>query len=213
MSTPDVAILTDLQYALVEPPDGGAAWPSGLWTREEVLAACTQRQDRFLFDALPLVKVSAPIPIVATQHRFDLPQDWIRTVSVVWYGTDGTVRELPRSDSFETDHAIPTWEATDTAYPLVYTDNDTPLLQGQIAPAPTGTGTLVLLYVPASTPLTGSGTPIDLPDIYAHAVKYGALADLLGKDGRGMDPSRAAYCEQRFGLAVEIARLILKGWS
>lgn len=213
MSTADQVLLGDLQYALLEPSDGGQAWPSALWTREEVLAICSQRQDRFLFDALCLVKVSALIPIVATQHRFDLPQDWIRTVSVVWIGDDGTVRELPRVDSFEADHAIPTWEATDAAYPLAYADNDTPLLEGQILPAPTGTGNLSLLYIPRGTPLTGNGTLLDLPDEYLHAVKYGALADLLGKDGRGMDPARAAYCEQRVQLATETARLILEGWA
>ena len=31
----DQDLLTALQYALIEPPDGGASWLSGLWTRDE----------------------------------------------------------------------------------------------------------------------------------------------------------------------------------
>ncbi len=212
MSTSDQALATLIQYALLEPPDGGAGWPSGLWTRDEVFAILSQRQDRLLFESQLLVTPTT-LAVVATQHRIALPADWIRTISLVWVGDDGTTRELPRSDSFEADHLIQTWESTDTPYPLVYLEVEAPHLEVQIAPAPSGNGTLHLLYVRTGTELTGNGVDLVVPDELAHAVKYGALADLLSKDGRGRRPDLAAYAEQRFGLAVEATRLMLLGWA
>jgi hypothetical protein len=211
VTTFDQDLLTAIQFALIEPPNGGASWPSGLWTREEVLGSLNQRQDKLLKDSLLLVGI-ANLPVAASQHRVDLPFDWIRTISVVWRSTDLTVvRELLRADSFEADHAIPTWDLTDTTAPLVYMEYETPTLQVQIGPAPTGTGTLELLYVPLGTRLTGQNELLVVPDEWAFAVKYGALADLLSKNGRGQDLPRAASAEQKFQLGIEAARLILRG--
>ena len=67
--------------------------------------------------------------------------------------------------------------------------------------------------MPVGTTLTGAGVAIDLPDEFAHVLKYGTLADQLRKDGRGQDLGRADYAQQRFDLGVEAARLILAGWA
>lgn len=213
MSTTDQALFSNIQTALIEPPNGGQSWPSGLWTRDEVIGASNQRQHRFLHDTLLLVGISSALPVIIGQHRVNLPADWLRTVSVVWTGNDGTVRELPRADSFEADCIIPTWEATNTNAPLVYSEYETPTLQIQIAPAPSVAGSLQLLYVPIGTELNGNGELLVVPDELEHGIRYGALADLLSKDGRGKDPVRAKYCEDRFDLAIELTRIILKGWS
>lgn len=210
----DQALLTDLQYTLVETPDGGASWGSGLWTRDEVVNVLTQRQNRLLKETLLLVTLASPnLTVNIGDHRIALPVDHLRTISAVWRGNDGTVRELLRADSFEADHAISTWESTNTVSPLVYMDYDPLTLQIQIAPAPSVAGTIELLYVANGTVLTGNGVALTVPDEWAHVVKYGSLADLLSKDGRGKDASRAAYSEQRFQLGIDLARLILEGWS
>lgn len=208
----DQSLLSEVQAALVEPADGGATWPSGLWVREEVTAQLTERQHRFLKDTLALISVSSNITVNIGDHRLALPADWIRTVSVVWLGSDGTIRELLRADSFEADHAIPTWAGTNGT-PIVYMEYDAEQLEIQIAPGPTVAGNLSLLYVAKGTTLTGDGTSLTVPDDLAHALKYGLLADLLSKDGRGKDPGRAGYCEERFALAIEASRLMLKGWA
>lgn len=222
----DQEILTRLQYHLIEAPDGGVSWPSGLWTREEILSALNQRQSKFLKETLLLVQPASPdlavsaavaLPPPSTQlvgqTRVNLPTDLIRIVSLVWVdGSTGLIRELLRSDSFEADHAIPTWDQTPAAYPLVYMEYETPTLQVQIAPAPLNAGVLQLLYVPKGAVLAGGGTALAVPDEFGHAIQYGVLADMLSKDGRGKDPTRATYAEQRFTLAIDLARIILKGW-
>lgn len=212
MAVTDQDLGSALQQMLIEEPDGGQTWLSDLWTRDEVFHIANQRQDRLCFDTLLLVGI-ASLPVAIGQHRVVLPDDWLRTMNLVWFGNDGVIRELGRSDTYETDHAIPTWELTNTTYPLVYQESETPLLEIEIAPAPSVAGTLQLLYIPTGVQLTGNGELLIVPDELEHAVRYGTLADLLSKDGRGRDPARAAYCEQRFQLAIEVTQIILKGWA
>lgn len=211
----DQVLLEALQFALVETPDGGSSWLSDLWTRDEVLDLVSQRQSRLLKDTLLTLQAASPmLPVAAGQTRVDLPTDLVRLALVVWRGDDGVVRELPRSDSFEVDHLLPDWDTLTTATnPLVYTEFDTPTLQVQIAPASSVAGDLDILYVPTGAALTGDGVPLAVPDELAHALKYGTLADLLLKDGRGKDVGRGTYGQQRYDLAVELTRLLLEGWA
>lgn len=214
MSTTDQEVLSELQSALVEIPDGGGTWPSGLWTRDEVVSLLSHRQNRLLKESLLLVKLASPnLTVNIGDHRIALPTDWVRTITIVWRGNNGVVRELVPSDSFISDHGISTWESTNGPYPLVYHEWDALNLQVEIAPAPTVAGTLELLYVPTGTALTGNGVTFAVPDELTHVVKYGCLADQLRKDGRGQDLQRAEYCESRFALGVMAAQLILRGWA
>jgi hypothetical protein len=209
----DQTLLTALQYAVIEPPDGGAAWPSGLWSRDEVLSYLNQRQDRLLRESLIHVKTSANLPILTGARVVTLPTDWMRTVTVVWLGDNGMIRELQRADTFQVDHADAALSRTSTGVPLYYMEYDSANLTVEIGPAPLVDGNLSVLYVPVGTELTGNGVSLLVPDELETAVKYGSLADMLGKDGRGKDATRAAYCEERYHMAVEAARLILEGWS
>lgn len=213
-TTTDQDVYSHVQMALIEPPNGGQSWPSGLWSREEVQAISNQRQDRFLFETLLLVHFSNTISIPTGTTRFPLPADWLRTVSIVWQinGNNASIRELPRADTFETDHAIPTWEAVQADHALVYDEFETPNLQAQIAPVLNLNGQVTVAYVPTGPKLDGTGKILLLPNELEHAIRYGILADLLSKDGRGHDPARAQYCEDRFDLAIELTRIILKGW-
>jgi hypothetical protein len=205
-------MLSRVQVALIEPANGGQSWPSGLWGRDEVISVANQRQDQFLKDTLLLGGIATIAAIGIGTTRVTLPADWLRTLSVVWRGDDGTVRELMRSDSFEADHTIDDWETTDGT-PLVYSEYETPNLQMLIMPGPAVDGDLELLYVPIGTELNGNGELLIVPDELEHAVRYGMLADLLSKDGRGKDPARAAYCEQRFQLGIDLTRIVIEGWA
>lgn len=211
----DIDLMQQLQYRLLEVPDGGVSWPSGLWTRDEIISDLTQRQAKLLKNALLLITPSNPDSLVgAASTRVALPADLVRIVSVVFNDSvTGISRELLRSDSYEADHLIPSWDQTPAAYPLIYMEYETPTLFVQIAPSPINQGTLSLLYVPKGLPFTGNGVPESIPDEFGHALVYGVLADVLGKDGRGRDVARAQYADQRFNLAVDLARIILKGWA
>lgn len=208
----DTDILSEIQTVLMEPPDGGLTIPSGLWTSAELVNRLNERSNRFLKGTRILVGEAAPIPVTAGQSRFDLPQDWLTTLTVLWTGQDGTANELVRVDSFEADHGYSPWETT-RATPAFYMDEDAPLLSIAIGPIPRVNGVLTVLYVPQGAPMGTRGDPIALPDIYAAGgLKYGTLADLFGKDGRGANPEKAQYCEMRYQLDMELAAIMLNGW-
>jgi hypothetical protein len=212
VSVTDQALLEEVQYALVEPPDLGSTWPSGLWTQAEMLAYANQRQARLLKETLLQVGIAAPIAVAAGTLRVTLPDDWIRTYRVVWRGSDGVVRALGRDDAFSADHGLPSWPLT-RGTPLIYMDQETPTLTLQLAPAPDVDGLLDLYYIPLPSPLDLSPEILTVQDEFAHGLKYGVLADALGKDGRGRDVGRSTYAQQRYELGADLARLIIKGWS
>ncbi len=206
----DQELMETLQYALMEPPDAGATWPSGLWTREEVLARMNERQNRFLKSSQVMVGM-AEIPILAGVATVALPEDWLITQDVVWTGAvTGTIRPLMRSDQFQADHAETSWPITQ-GLPAVYFDYDQPMLQIRVSPAPTEAGTLLLLYIPQGAAFDGTGELPSLADEFVDAAcKYGPLADLLAKDGRGASLDRAGYAESRFQLGLAAAQVILR---
>jgi len=219
----DAQILDEIQSVLLEPRDQGATFPSGLWTAAEVLHRLNERTNRFLKQTKLLISVAqlpllpqggSPVPKVPVGTSVvTLPQDWLLTADLVWRGDDGTIRSLVRADSFELDHGEPLWPNT-YGTPGYYLDYDSPVLQVKIAPPPDVPGTLELLYVAQGEDLDGSGIEINcVAEFTAAASKYGTLADLFGKDGRGKSPERAQYCEQRYVLGQEIAEILLTGWS
>jgi len=77
----------------------------------------------------------------------------------------------------------------------------------QLAPPPAVLGYLQMLVVAVGTTLNpAAGVVLGVPDDFSWVVKWGAMADLLGKDSPARDPGRAQYCEQRYQDGVELAR-------
>src|SRR5690242_20166838 len=112
MSFTDQSVMTQIQNTMIEPPDGGQTWPSGLWSLAEVVNYLNQRQNLFL-KYTQLQFGMANIPAVSGTATYDLPDDWITTVRVVWVALDGSTRELGKSDFWEADNGIPSWTQTD----------------------------------------------------------------------------------------------------
>lgn len=204
--------MSEIQSALLEPTiDGGATWTSSMWTQAEVLQYINQRQDRFLKESQLLTSWTT-VAVSAAQQRPALPDDWVATVRVSWLPSGGTTYvNLPRADSWSADNGSPTWASTTATRPVVYMDSETPTLQVQLAPAPTGAGTLSLYYISVGNLLDGTGEIFDLPDEFIPYLKYGVIADMLTKLGRVQDAQRASYCEQRFAEGVELAKSWISG--
>lgn len=208
----DQEFLSLVQLAMVEPVDGGESWPSGLWTRDEVIAALNTRMRQFLRDTHAIV-TRLEIPVVALTNPVNLPADWIATLHAVWRITATGVRHpLTPCDAFESDLMLPTWEAT-PATPIVYLDGDQGTLTIRLAPVPDANGVLELMYVALPTAANGNGVTLSIPDDYLDGIRMGVQANMLGKVGRGSDPQRAGYCEERFKLNELLTEIILGGWS
>lgn len=211
MSVTDADLLQEIQFAVIEPPDGGVTWPSGLWSSAEVLAYLNLRQDQLLKETLLLVGQETEITVAEGVTRLDLPFDWLRTIRVLWLGDDGTVRPLHRTDSFAADAGLSGWNTVE-GLPSFYMDEEAGTLTIQIAPPPAGSGKLDLFYIPLGDPLTLAPDILNVPDECAWILKYGVLADMLGKDGEGRDVARAEYAQQRYDMGVEAVKMLMQGW-
>jgi hypothetical protein len=208
----DRELLEDLQYALIEPPDGGDSWPSLIWTREEVLDAVNAGLRALVHDT-HLMVARAEVAIPAGALGMTLPADWLATAHLVWRDTATQVRTpLGPVDAFEGDLALPGWE-TALGQPLGYADLDGPTLTLRLVPTPFVDGILELLYVAVPPLVAGSGTELPIASEFASGVKYAALGSLLRKVGRLIDPERAAYCERRYELTTTVAGILLEGWA
>ncbi len=209
MSLTDLDQLQELQAVLQE----DATFSNGLWSLTEVLGYFNQRQYRFLAETA-LTAAQATIVWTPGEEQMPLPDDWIATIRASWhhFPTD-EVTPLPRSDAFEMDHFLgPTVVGTGNI-PQSFRDEDTSsTLTMAVSPAPAATGALKLLYVSLSELLDGQGQLFDVPDDWVLYVKYGVYADMLGKTGRGQDPLRSRYAEQRFQEGIVLAQSLLQGW-
>lgn len=206
----DQSVMTQIQYAVIESPDGGQTWASGLWSEDEVVSYLNQRQNQFLKDTSLQFGI-ATINATAGVSIYDLPNDWINTVRVLWIDEEGVSVELGRSDTWEADYGMPGWNETD-GIPKIFYDGGAPTTL-EIMPAPTTDGTLQIHYTPYAALLTGDGELFTVPAEFVTGIKYGALEDMLSKVGRANDPPRAQYCRSRFQLGIEVARLLVGGFD
>ena len=206
-------LLEELQYALIEPPDGGDTWPSLIWTRPEVLDA-VDGGVRALQRDVHLRVHGTHLRVAAGTTTIPLPSYWLATVFCVWRDTATQVRTpLGPVDSFEGDLAAPGWETT-RGLPLGYADHDAESRTIRLVPTPAADGLLELLYVIALDRITGQADlPLPVAPEFVSGVKYAALGSLLRKVGRLIDPERAAYCDRRYELTRTAAEILLGGWA
>lgn len=205
----DADLISQMLYQLIERQLVAGAWDgTNQFSLEQIIQALQRRRDRFLGDTgavvtRDLLPVSAP-PI----GRIPIPDSVIDIRHVAWINSDGVATNLWRDDEFAVNAYNPGWQQSPTDPPDVYCIATTPPCSIQVAPGPLNDGTLELCSVKSGTTLDASGVLLGVPDDLAWGVKWGALADLLMGDGPGLDPQRAAYCEQRYQEAVQLAMLM-----
>ncbi len=212
----DRDLVTDIQYALMEPATPTVWTGSEQFTLADVTAAIQRRLNQFLVDTGMVVKART-VPLVgAPGTRSPLPAAIIDLRRVAWAGIDGNERVLNREDEFAFTTFSPSWNLSPKPKPQAYSVGATPPLSIRIAPAPLDTGELHVLAVevgPTLDPVTG--VILGMPDDWTWVVKFGALADLLQQDGLATDVARAQYCEQRYregvGLAVVAPGPVMAG--
>lgn len=208
MAVTDQDQLQEIQLVLQE--DG--SFSNGIWSSTEVVAYFNQRQYRFLNESL-IVTAIQTLGWIAAVPQQPLPTDWIATVAVAWHDlASGQWSPLPPTDFFEMDHVLGPTGAVTTGFPQGYRDGDTTeTLTLGLTPAPASAGEVGLVYVALSEILDGLGQLFTIPDDWVPYLKYGVLADMLAKEGRGRDLLRARYCEQRYQEGIVLAKSLLEG--
>lgn len=208
--TTDQEVLELLQRAVIEPPDLGATWPSGLWTRVEMLGYVQQRHDRFLKETLCAVSW-LDVPIAPGQSQQDLPDGWLQTRNAFFTPTDNSESVVPLLPLTrrEADLLLGLWGA-DLQQPKGWLNEQWHTRQINLVPLPLTGGVLHLFAALTGQPLTGAGVALYVPDECMPYVFYGAAANAFGKQGRSFDALRRDYCEARYAEGIALTQAVLQ---
>jgi hypothetical protein len=214
MAITDQTILSEIQRVTLENAgDGGATWPSGMWTQAEVVGYLNQRQNRFLAAAGLQWKVGE-VAVTTGQANQPNPTDWIATVFLAFKSSAGLYRELPKLSQQELDYLTPSWPGSSNATPQGYYEQEGDTNQTFVAPTPTDVGSAIeRFYVFLGTALTAGGVNFTVVDEFVPTIKYGVLADMFSKVGPAANPVMAAACEARWDEGVQLGLVMSnEGW-
>lgn len=211
-SVTDHNIIQMIQYHLLESASSQTSWGgTSMFNYDDIRYAIWRRRDQFLADTGCTVTrsvVDASAPPISRQMLADNIIDvrrvaWLGASPYAYYAT------LWREDERTLTAASSLW-SSDSGTPEAYSIMAPPPLQLQLAPPPITVGQLELLTVNTGAALdpAAGATTLGLPDDLTPAVKWGALADLLSKDGPARDLPRALYCQQRYEEYVALGRLL-----
>lgn len=204
----ELDLIPTLEYHLIEPATPTVWTGTEMFTLQDLVEAIQRRRDQFLIDTGCTLQ-QYTLPITASPvARFQLSPAVIDVRRISFQNFDSRYFQMVREDEFALASWLPLWDRAARLQPKAWSISVTPPFQLQLAPAPQTIGILQMLVVATGPALDPAiGVVLGIPDDLTWIVKWGALADLLGKDSPARDPVRANYCEQRYTAGVEIARL------
>lgn len=119
--------------------------------------------------------------------------------------SNGTYTVLFRDDEWGMSSWQPAWTLTRTI-PITYSVFLTPPVSLQLAPIPADKGLLELISVQTGAALNpAAGVVMGVPDDFCWAVKWGAMADVLGQAAEDTDLTRESFCRHLYQAGVEAA--------
>ncbi len=197
-------IVTEIQYHCFEQANGlSGAGMTSQFTVSEMVQAVIRGRNRLVADAgLPLT-VNPPLAFGA--DVFSVPDQfaWIR--HGYWIDSDGSYWPLRRVDPWSETGYTPSW-TIDPGRPIAFSMAEYPPLDISLYPPPLGSGMLEWISADSNAlSATDAAQTLLLPDEFAPAAKYSAIADLFSMDGETNDPLRADYCEKRYQQYVTAA--------
>jgi len=205
----DQDLILELQYNLLEATSTQTSWAgTGQFVYNDVVNAIRERRDQFLADT--------GIILTRGQLASTLSQEEALDDSVIDIRRTAWIDSSPGyySPLFREDEVVQTFADADfaaaTGIPTTYSILGAPPVTIRFNSTPTAAGVIDLITVnsgPSLDPANGA-TVLGIPDDLTPAIRWGALADLLGKSGPAMDPARAAFCELRYRQYVALARML-----
>lgn len=213
-TTTDRNLVNDMQYALLEPANDwgvSSVWAgTDMFNMDDLQSALQRRRNQWLFDTGQVLSFSKTT--YAPTSRIPLDEAVIDVRRAAWITLDGSgneaaVFDLPLTDEFTLARQFPQWVTT-PGTPRVASLSVTPNIQLQLAPIPNDTGKLHLITVNNGVNLdVTAGVAVGVLQDFTPYLKWGALADLLAKDGPANDVERSRYCEQRYQEGVVLSSI------
>lgn len=125
-----------------------------------------------------------------------------------WVGTGGninTTSPMFPEDSWAEQSFQQNYLQLPAGTPLTYLLSTEPPIAFDVDRPPGAAGQYELLTVEAGQVLsTTAPSTFTIPNDWIHLIKWGALADLLGRESNAKDVLRAKYCEQRYRMGLSL---------
>lgn len=210
----DRDLIGTLQYMLWEPKNTSAWTGSEMFAMADLEEALQRRRDQFLLETGCRLTRDPRVPdspdfISADERSIELDQSVMSVRRVAWTTLTGSSKTTPLWPSSEVAMrgANASWNlAPDLPRTFVFAERAPHVLE--FGPPPANAGYLDLITVNAGATLDASaGVLLGIPDDLAPAILWGALADLLSKDGPARDYARSLFCERRYLLLTAAAML------
>lgn len=216
MLTPTVTdrqAINALQYALLEPITTNWTLNTPAMTEMFVVSdlanALQWRRDQLLMET-GLIQTHSTQAITANASgRFNLSDTTIDVRRATWLRA-GVYTSLVKTDDMSVNGFSTSSLTTAADPPISYSTILVQPVAIQLFPPPSLNGTLDLLTVknPANLDPASSAGGLGIPDDLWWVAKWGALADLLGRDGQARDPLRAQYAQQRWQEGLMVAQML-----
>lgn len=210
----DQSLANTLEYHLLEPltsltpPSPSATWTgSHQFTLFDLYGAITRRQNDTLGAAgCTLTRSLAAAPIVRT--GIILPDTTIDIRRVAWIPGSGQgydARIMRQTDAWAKRAFDYRYTAAAEEPPATWMQNTEPPPRFDVDRVPPVPGKYEVLTVNSGpTSNATSAQLLAVPDDWSWVVKFGALADLLGKESTAKDVMRAQYCQQRYEQGLKL---------
>lgn len=206
-SVTDTNLVRDIQYHLLEPATGSSWTGTEQFTLQQVTDALQRRRDQWLVETGLVMDHFLQNVAGVPDGRVTYSDNVIDVRRLAWLESDGVYTPLWRDDEVGALGFNLGW-MQEPGTPHAYSVVVVPPLTVQLINTPLSTGRLDTVAVRSGAALNpAGGVVMGVPDDFTPYVKWGALADLLGKDGQAYDPQRAAYCEQRWSEGLELAKV------
>jgi hypothetical protein len=199
----DTDLYNVIEYHLLEPPTGSAWTGSSQFTADDLINAVARRRDEIL-SVCGCTTTRHTVPAVA--GRIALP-DIVLDVRRMAYVP--TPPQLPsvvwQDDAWAAQSFSPSFPLNPAGTPFTFRLSTQPPISFDTDRPPAYAGSYEVLTIDAGAMLAaGSPQHLSIPDDWTHVIKWGALADLLMRDGEARDTLRAQYCEGRYQMGLRL---------
>lgn len=210
LSETDQTLLSLIEYHLLEPQTSAypLAWTGSLqFAITDLLSAIQQSRDEVLSESGCTIVQAY---IAALPGRTFLNGNVLGLRRVAWLPTSGfgyTANCLLPADLWSQQSFESGFPQGSPGTPLTYRQSTEPPLGFDVDVQPAVPGMYDVLTVDAGADLSiSASTVLPIPNDWCWVAKWGALAQLFGRDSVSSDQFRAQYCLARYKMGLEAMR-------
>lgn len=188
-----------MEYMLLEPPSGSVWTGTSQFTLADLQFALQRRRDEVIQISGCNLAQLPPLTSAANQRRTFFPDSTLepRRARFIPDSTAGPIT-LCREDTLQFDAFEPGYLQSG-ALPSSWSVITEPPLAMDVDTAPGVTGKYDVISLQSGPVFAPpAATLLGVPDDFAWVCKFGALADLLGRESEATDHLRADYCLRRY---------------